>query len=127
MQKKKSSVLRTRRLSGKVLPFMLSAEDDTLRELAEGSKTGRAGKTLVKQGPLRVTLVALTKGTTLPSHQVSGPISIQSIRGCLRLTTDRGGLDVSAGTLIAIGPGVAHTAKAHDDCAILITFAMPDK
>jgi quercetin dioxygenase-like cupin family protein len=127
MQKKKSSVLRTRRLSGKVLPFMLSAEDDTLRELAEGSKTGRAGKTLVKQGPLRVTLVALTKGTTLPSHQVSGPISIQSIRGCLRLTTDRGNLDVSAGTLIAIGPGVAHTAKAHDDCAILITFAMPDK
>jgi quercetin dioxygenase-like cupin family protein len=127
MQKKKSSVLRTRRLSGKVLPFMLSAEDDTLRELAEGSKTGRAGKTLVKQGPLRVTLVALTKGTTLPAHQVSGPISIQSIRGCLRLTTDRGNLDVSAGTLIAIGPGVAHTAKAHDDCAILITFAMPDK
>jgi quercetin dioxygenase-like cupin family protein len=127
MQKKKSSVLRTRRLSGKILPFLLSAEDETLRELAEGSKTGRAGKTLVKQGPLRVTLVALTKGTTLPSHQVSGPISIQSIRGCLRLTTDRGGLDVSAGTLIAIGPGVAHTAKAHDDCAILITFAMPDK
>ena len=127
MQKKKSSVLRTRRLAGKILPFMLSAEDDTLRELAEGSKTGRAGKTLVKQGPLRVTLVALTKGTTLPSHQVSGPISIQSIRGCLRLTTDRGNLDVSAGTLIAIGPGVAHTAKAHDDCAILITFAMADK
>jgi quercetin dioxygenase-like cupin family protein len=127
MQKKKSSVLRTRRLAGKILPFLLSAEDDTLRELAEGSKTGRAGKTLVKQGPLRVTLVALTKGTTLPSHQVSGPISIQTVRGCLRLTTDRGDLDVSAGTLIAIGPGVAHTAKAHDDCAIVITFAMPDR
>lgn len=127
MQKKKSSVLRTRRLAGKVLPFLLSAEDDTLRELAEGSKTGRAGKTLVKQGPLRVTLVALKKGTALPSHQVSGPISIQTIRGCLRLTTDRGDLDVSAGTLIALGPGVAHTAKAHEDCLILITFAMPDK
>ena len=127
MQKKKSSVLRTRRLSGKVLTFMLSAEDDTLREFAEGSTTGRAGKTLVKQGPLRVTLVALKKGTSLPSHQVSGPISIQAIRGCLRLTTDRGDLDVSAGTLIALGPGLVHTAKAHEDCAILITFAMPDK
>jgi quercetin dioxygenase-like cupin family protein len=106
---------------------MLKAEDDTLREFAEDSKTGRAGKTLVKEGPLRVTLVALKKGTTLPSHQVSDPISIQTIRGCLRLTTDRGDLDVSAGTLIALGPGVTHTAKAHEDCLILITFAMAHK
>ncbi len=125
MQKKKSSVLRTRRLSGKVLTFMLGAEDDTLREFAEDSKTGRAGKTLVKEGSLRITLVALKKGTALPSHQVAGPISIQTIRGCLRLTTDKGDVDVPAGALIVLGPGVAHTAKAHDDCSILITFAMP--
>ena len=38
MQKRKSSVLRARRLSGKVLTFMLKAEDDTLREFAEDSK-----------------------------------------------------------------------------------------
>lgn len=124
MQKKKSSVLRTRRLSGKVLTFMIGAEDDTLREFAEDSKTGRAGKTLVKEGSLRITLVALKKGTVLPSHQVAGPVSIQTIRGCLRLTTEKGDLDVTAGTLIALGPGVVHTAKAHEDCAILITFAM---
>lgn len=126
MQKdRKSSVLRTRRLSGKLLTFILGAEDDTLREFVESSDTGRAAKTLVKQGPLRITLVALKKGTTLPSHQVAGPVSIQTIRGCLRLTTDKGDVDVPAGGLIAIGPGVAHTAKAHDDCSILITFAMP--
>jgi quercetin dioxygenase-like cupin family protein len=124
MQKKKSSVLRTRRLSGKVLTFPLGAEDDTLREFADGSKTGRAGKTLVKEDSLRITLVALKKGTVLPSHQVAGPVSIQTIRGCLRLTTDMGDMDVLAGTLIALGPGVAHTAKAHTDCAILLTFAM---
>ena len=125
MQEKRSSVLRTRRLSGKVLTFMLGAEDDTLREFAEDSKIGRSGKTLVKEGSLRITLVALKKGTALVSHQVAGPVSIQTIRGCLRLTTDKGDLDVPAGSLIALGSGVAHTAKAHDDCSILITFAMP--
>jgi quercetin dioxygenase-like cupin family protein len=126
MQKdRKSSVLRTRRLSGKLLTFILGAEDDTLREFAESSDTGRAAKTLVKQGPLRITLVALKKGTALPSHQVAGPISIQTIRGCLRLSTDKGDVDIPAGGLIALGPGVAHTARAHDDCAMLITFAMP--
>jgi len=124
-QKKKSSVLRTRRLSGKVLSFMIGAEDDTLREFAEESQTGRAGKTLLKEGPLRITLVALKKGTALPSHHVAGPVSIQTIRGCLRLSTEKGDVDLPAGTLISLGPGIAHTAKAHTDCAILITFAMP--
>ena len=122
---KKSAVLRVRRLAGKRLTFMLRAEDDMLREFAEDSKTGRAGKTLVKEGPLRITLVALKKGTVLPPHHVAGPISIQTIRGCLRLTTDRGDMDVPEGYLIALGPGVVHAAKAHDDCAILLTFAMP--
>ena len=121
---KKSAVLRVRRLAGKRLTFMLRAEDDTLREFAEDSKTGRAGKTLVKEGALRITLVALKKGTVLPPHHVEGPISIQTIRGCLRLTTERGDMDVPEGNLIALGPGVVHAAKAQDDCAILLTFAM---
>ena len=122
---KKSAVLRVRRLAGRRLTFILGAEDDTLREFAEASKTGRAGKTLVKEGPLRITLVALRKGAALPSHHVEGPISIQTIRGCLTLTTERGDVDVPAGTLIALGPGVVHTAKARDDCAMLLTFALP--
>jgi quercetin dioxygenase-like cupin family protein len=124
VEKKKSNVLRSRRLAGNVLTFMLGAEDDTLREFADDSKTGRAGKTLVKEGPLRMTLVALKKGTVLPSHHVAGPVSIQTIRGCLRLTTEKGDVDIPAGSLITLGPGVSHTAKAYDDCAMLITFAM---
>ena len=63
---KKSAVLRVRRLAGKRLTFMLRAEDDTLREFAEDSKTGRAAKTLVKEGALRITLVALKKALCFP-------------------------------------------------------------
>jgi quercetin dioxygenase-like cupin family protein len=123
-RERKSAVLRVRRLAGRRLTFTLAAEDDTLRQFAEQSKTGIAGKTLVKEGPLRITLVALKKGTALPSHHVEGPISIQTLRGCLTLTTEKGDLDAPTGSLIALGPGVVHTAKAHEDCAILITFAM---
>jgi len=101
MQKKKSSVLRTRRVSGEVLSFMLGAEDDTLREFADTLRPARSGKTLVKEGPLRITLVALKKGTVLLSHQVAGPVSIQTFRECLRLTTGRGDMDLPAGSLIA--------------------------
>jgi quercetin dioxygenase-like cupin family protein len=124
-KRKKSAVLRTRRLSGKMLRFLIDAEDETLHEFAESSKSGRAAKTLVKQGPLRVTLVALRKGTALPPHQVDGPVSIQTLRGCLEITTDKGATPLPAGSLVTLEAGLAHAARAVEDSAILITFAMP--
>lgn len=116
--------LRTHRLRGSALEFILRVEDEELRERAQSSKTGRAAKTLAKEGPLRVTLVALTKGTVLQPHQVAGPVTIQSIRGCLRISTEAGGLDAPAGSLIVLDAGVAHTAKAMDDCGVLMTVTM---
>ena len=121
---KRSAVLRTRRLSGKVLRFLIDAEDETLREFADASKSGRAAKTLVKQGPLRVTLVALKGGTALPPHQVDGPVSIQILRGCLDLTTDKGAIPLPSGILVTLEAGLTHAATAVEDSAILITFAM---
>lgn len=121
----RSIVLWGRRLSGRMLTFMLKAEDDSLRERAELSKEGRAGKTLVKQGALRITLVALKKGTVLRQHRVPGPVSIQTIRGCLRIITDKGDVDIPPGGLVALDAGVVHTAKAHNDCTIMVTVSMP--
>ena len=51
MQKKQTpSYLRTHRLRGKVMQFALGAEDAELRERAASSQTGRAAKTLAKEG-----------------------------------------------------------------------------
>lgn len=124
-EERNPTVLRTGRLSGKVLTFALGAEIDTLRGRAESSRAGRAAKTLVKQDRVTVTLVSLEKGTALQPHQVAGPVSIQIIRGCLRVTTAEGDVDVPASGLVALGAGVAHAARALEDSAILITVAMP--
>jgi quercetin dioxygenase-like cupin family protein len=123
-REKKSAVQRTRRLAGKMLTFLLDAEDRTLREFAAESKTGRAAKTLAKQRSLRITLVALRRGTALEPHQVAGPVSIQVIRGCLEVTTSGETTAVPAGGLITLDAGVAHSVSAHEDSAILITLAM---
>ncbi|HSP55206.1 MAG TPA: LuxR family transcriptional regulator, partial [Dehalococcoidia bacterium] len=104
--------------------FALGAEAAELRARASVSKSGRAAKTLVKEGPLRITLVALSKGTSLQSHDVAGPLSIQSLRGRLRIMTDTGDVDVPIGSLAVLDAGVVHSAKALDDCAALITVAM---
>lgn len=124
-KRKRSAVLRTRRLSGKMLRFLIDAEDETLREFAEASKTGRAAKTLVKQGPLRIILVAFKRGTSLASHQVAGPVSIQTLRGCLEFATDTGAIPLPAGSLVTLEAGLEHAVTAVEDSAILITFATP--
>lgn len=117
--------LRTHRLRGDVLTFRLGDEDAALRQQADSASDGRAAKTLVKAGPFRITLVAMTRGTMLQCHEVAGPCSLQAVRGHLRVTTSDGDADLTPGGLIALDAGVAHTVRAVDDGALLITIAMP--
>ncbi len=125
MPNRKPMVQRTRRLAGQMLTFLLKAEDDTLREFAAAARNGRAAKTLVKEGALRVTLVALRRGITLPAHRVTAARSIQTIRGCVRLGTDTEDMELPVGALVAFGPGAVRKATAVSDSALLITIAMP--
>ena len=123
-QRSEHTYLRTHEISGQILTFRLAAEDARLREQAAASKAGRAAKTLVKEGPLRITQVALRRGTPLQAHQVAGAISLHVRRGRLRLTTAEGVLDLGAGELVVLDAGVAHAATAIGDCVMLITMAI---
>jgi hypothetical protein len=73
---RKPIVFQRRQLAGSVLTFSLGIEDDALRERAATASDGRAAKTLVEQGPLRITLVALTSGTVLQPHEIPHRIAI---------------------------------------------------
>ena len=121
----KHDYLRTHQISGPLLQFRLAGVEAALREQAAVlSTTGRVGKTLVKEGALRITQVVLRKGSPLGSHQIAGPVSIQVLRGRLRLTTTDGELELEPGDLVALDAGVAHAAEALSDCVLLITMAM---
>ncbi len=124
MANRKPMVQRTRRLAGQMLTFLLQAEDDTLREFAATAKSGRAAKTLVKQGEQRITLVALRHGAALPAHRVAGAVSVHTLRGLVKVGIEREQMELPAGALVAFGPGVAHTVAAVEDSALLITVAM---
>lgn len=119
---------RDQHIAEKMPTFMLDEEDDMLRAHAEGSITGRAARTLIKQGPLRIALLALRSGTSFKPHQADGPVSpvsIQTLRGCVRITTEVREVELPVGNLIALASGLSHTVTALDDCAILLTVAMP--
>jgi quercetin dioxygenase-like cupin family protein len=120
----KHTYLRTHTITGKALQFALKTDSSDLIERARASKAGRTATTLVKDGPLRITLVALRKGVTLQEHQVSGAASIQTLRGRLALNVEGSELDLRPGQLAALGAGVRHVATALTDCAILITMSI---
>ena len=118
------SYLRTHRISGRWLRFRLFGEDAALRAQAISSNTGRAGKTLVKQGSLRIAQVALRRGSQLGSHQIAGAVSVHVLRGQLRLATSDGKVMLEQGDLVALDAGVFHAAEAMSDCVVLVTMAM---
>ena len=117
--------LRGRKLHGKLLTFRLDAQDSELRARAKDAAEGLASRTLVKQGSLRITQVALRKGAALESHHVAGSLSIQVLRGTLRLTTDEGDMDLAAGSLATLAAGVVHAARGLNNCALLLTISLP--
>lgn len=116
---------RTHRLSGRTLEFLLRAEDDALRERAALASSGRAAKTLVKEGRLRATLVALAKGTEIKQHETEGPVSIQCLRGNVEIKLDRDARELTAGGLLVLDRKVPHAVRAVRDSAILITMSHP--
>ncbi len=116
------SYLKTHQLSGTVSVDLLGGAADLL-EKARASTSGRAAKTVVKNGALRITLIAMKKGATAKSHSVDGPATIHVIRGKLRITTPRGPEDVASGKMFALGANVQHSHTALADCIAVLTIA----
>lgn len=116
--------VKTHTLSSPAISFSLSAEYESLYEKAVEAKSRRAGKTLVKEGSLRVTLIALLENAELSAHQVEGAVSIQVARGRARIAADSEIRDLETGDVIVLDREVTHTVEALADCGLLITVAM---
>ena len=119
----KHTYLKSHRLSGALMAFDMGAEDRALRERAGAAKAGRAAKTLVKEGALRLTLIALRKGVSLDEHAVEGAVSVQVLRGRIELRAGARALDLRTGGIAALDAGTRHAVSAASDCAILVTVA----
>ena len=87
---------------------------------------GRTARTLLKDGPLRVTLIVLQAGARIAEHSADGPITVHVLEGTIRMVI--GGVEhrISAGQLIGAGAGVRHDVAAEEDDAVfLLTVALP--
>ncbi len=112
-------------LSADVLRFDLSHEEEKATHPDTLERDGRSSRTLLKEGPLRVTLIVLGPGGGIPSHEAQGPITIQSLRGTLELEVDGETYSVGPGELLAVDSAVPHAVSSPDGAAFLLTVTHP--
>lgn len=112
-----------RPMDAPLLTFDLPAVLAQLKREETWAHAPRTGITLLKGQRLRVMLVALHAGATIPSHQADGPITVQVIEGTLRFRTEAHTLTLHAGHLLTLQGGMPHAVEAVEESAFLLTLA----
>jgi quercetin dioxygenase-like cupin family protein len=109
-------------------PFL---EFDLARELeqlhCEFPASGQNAKTLVKHDDFRIVLIALTAHARIPEHRAEGRISVQTVRGHIRMRALGRTFDLPAGSLLILDRDAPHDVQALEDSAVLLTIAWPGK
>lgn len=114
-----------RPLSGDVLVFDLEEERQRAEDPALLERSGRNARTLLKSGPLRVTLVVVGPGGEIGEHRADGPITVQPVQGTIRFSAGGQDHDLRPGQVLAAGPGVPHRVTSEAGGAFLLTVAHP--
>lgn len=82
---------------------------------------GRTGRTLVKEGPLRLTVMAIAAGGELPEHSTPGPVTIQVLEGEVTFQALDAEYVLAPGDVLILAGGVAHSARSTVGGVFLLT------
>jgi len=107
-------------VSGPTLTFSL-AEEIALLKTELRTAPARSAKTLIKEGPVTVTLIGVNPGGSLHEHKAGGPITIQVLEGEIEFAIGETTRALSAGTLLALDGGIAHAVHSAHGGVFLLT------
>ena len=112
-------------VTGTALTFSLHEEMGIVREeLAKAP--ARIGRTLVKDGPLRVTLVGVRADHGLHEHRSAGPVTIHVLDGAVDVEAAGKKWPLAAGMLLALDAGVPHAVTSDQGGIFLLTVMHGD-
>jgi quercetin dioxygenase-like cupin family protein len=113
-----SSMHRT--LDGEVLVHHLT-QDERMIDQDLLARHGRTARTLVKDGPLRLTIMALAPGGVLPTHSTDAPVTIHLLEGDATFTALEREYALTTGDVLVFAPGVPHAARSAKGGQFLLT------
>jgi quercetin dioxygenase-like cupin family protein len=114
-----------RSLSGEVLRFHLEEERMRVNDPLLLERQGRNARTLLKEGPLRVTLVMVRAGGNIAAHRADGPITVQVLQGDIHVRAGGREHRLAAGDLLAVNAGLEHEAGSDGGGTFLLTIVQP--
>ena len=85
------------------------------------ARAKRSARTLVKDGPLRVTLVAIDSGGRLAPHRADGPITLHALAGEVRVVAEGEEWLMGPGDLVSLSAGVEHEVDSANGGVFLLT------
>jgi quercetin dioxygenase-like cupin family protein len=107
------------------LRYDLAAELEMVRRQNAALLNGRATRTLVSDGPLRVTLVSMEPGGSMARHEAAVPTVVQPLDGEVLVTAGERRHALHAGELLSLGPHVPHSIESRTGGSFLLTVVLP--
>ena len=118
-----SSLDRT--IDGDALVRHLTQDERTIDQ-GLVAKHGRSARTLVKEGPIRLTLIALAPGGDLPEHSADGPVSVHVVDGEFLFSAAGREYPLRECDVLVVAAGVRHSARSNSGGTFLLTvFHLP--
>jgi quercetin dioxygenase-like cupin family protein len=115
------------RLPGLAKPLLQIDFERELQQLRQEDswqrETGRSSKTLAKYPDFRIVLILMKSGTRMRQHRAEGRISIQQLKGRVRIHLANQKATLSAGHLLVLDCGVLHDVEALEESALLLTIS----
>ena len=99
---------------------------DLQLDVALVASHGRTARTIVKEGPLRLTMMQLGAGGTLPAHSTDAFVTIHLIEGDVVFSVRNTDYALTAGDVLVLRPGVEHAARSINGCVFLLTLLFHD-
>jgi len=106
------------------------AQFDLLKEIADSEQkkpwpSGLYAKTLFKKHDFRIVLITMESTARMKEHHADGTISIQVLKGHIRLNVHDNPHDLHTGSLFTLAASIRHDLEAIEDSAFLLTISWP--
>jgi quercetin dioxygenase-like cupin family protein len=109
-----------RALNGDVLVHHLTQDERTL-DADLLARHGRTGRTIVKEGPLRLTIIGVAAAGQIPAHSTEAHVTIQVLDGSVTFGAQGSEYSLQTGDVLIIAPGVEHEARSATGATLLLT------
>ena len=109
-----------RQLDGDVLVHHLT-QDERMLDPDLLARHGRTARTIVKEGPLRLTIMGIAPGGALPTHRTEAHVTIHLLVGEVTFVARGREYPLHTGDVLVFAPGVEHEARSVEGGVFLLT------